>query len=374
MRAGAMGGAAVRRAARVAAMTAVAAAAATLAGCGTTNPDHDPSRSHHRPGGFVNAYGPAGGKPFSDFLRWQFERLRDGLPAPPSRAVAGYAGFPVVRPDLALLHENRRGPRTTVTWIGHATLFVQIGGRNLLFDPVFSERASPVSWAGPRRRVALPATLDELPRIDLVLISHSHYDHLDAATVARLQAQPGGPPQFVAPLGVDRWLRAAGVTRVQRFDWWDRHEIEGLEVHLTPAQHWSARTPWDRNTTLWGGWVVRTPGFSFWFSGDTGYSPDFADIARRFGGFDLAAIPVGSYEPRWFMKDQHVNPEEAVRIMLDAGAREAIGVHWGTFELTDEPLDEPMIELPRALDALGVPRDRFVLFRHGETRVYGEPR
>lgn len=350
------------------------AMAVGLTSCAATNPDYDPAKAHHRPDGFVNLHGPAGGKPLSEFLRWQAARIADGLPKPPSEAVSGYAGFPVVKPDLARLHANARGPQVTVTWIGHATVFVQIGGRNLLFDPVFSGRASPLAFAGPARRVALPVTLDELPRIDLVLISHNHYDHLDAATVARLQAQPGGPPQFVAPLGVDRWLRDAGITRVQRFDWWDRHEVEGLEVHFTPAQHWSSRTPWDRNTTLWGGWVVRTPGFSFWFSGDTGYSADFIEIGRRFGGFDLAAIPVGSYEPRWFMKDQHVNPEEAVRVMLDARAREAIGVHWGTFELTDEPLDAPLIELPRALDALGVPRERFVLFRHGETRVYPQSR
>jgi len=348
----------------------LALALGVLAGCAATNPDDDPRQAHHRPDGFVNRYGPAGGKPLAEFLRWQRERARDGLPKAPSAAVDGYAGFPVVRPDLALLHANRRGPQTTVTWIGHATLFVQIGGRNLLFDPVFSERASPVSFAGPARRVPLPVRLDELPPIDLVLISHNHYDHLDAPTIARLLAQPGGAPRFVAPLGVDRWLRRAGAGRVDRFDWWDRMHIDGLEVHLTPAQHWSTRTPWDRNATLWGGWVVRTPQFSFWFSGDTGYSPDFLDIGRRFGGFDLAAIPVGAYEPRLFMKDQHVNPREAVQVMLDVGAHEAIGVHWGTFELTDEPLDAPLVELPRALDALGVARDRFLLFRHGQTRVY----
>jgi len=347
--------------------------AGVLAACAAPNPYYDPARAHHRPDGFVNRYGPAGGKPLAEFLRWQRDRLRDGLPQAPSESVAGYAGFPVVRPDLALLHANRRGDRITVTWIGHATLFVQIGGRNLLFDPVFSERASPVSFAGPLRRVPLPVTLDELPPIDLVLISHNHYDHLDAATIARLLAQPGGAPRFVAPLGVDLWLRRAGAERVERFDWWDRLPIDGLDIHFTPAQHWSTRTPWDRNRTLWGGWVVQTPAFSFWFSGDTGYSPDFLDIGRQFGGFDLAAIPVGAYEPRWFMKDQHVNPREAVQVMLDVRAREALGVHWGTFEVTDEPLDAPLIELPRALDALGVARGRFVLYRHGETRVY-EPR
>jgi len=216
--------------------------------------------------------------------------------------------------------------------------------------------------------------LDELPPIDVVLVSHNHYDHLDRPTVKALLRQAGGQPLFVAPLGVDRWLRAEGALRVEGLDWWDERRIGGAELHLTPAHHWSSRTPFDRNDTLWGGFVVRTPEFSFWYSGDTGYSPDFHDIRKRFGGFDLAVIPVGSYEPRWFMREQHVNPREAVQVFLDSGAREAIGVHWGTFELTDEPLDEPLIELPKALDALGVSRDRFVLFRHGETRVYTRPK
>jgi N-acyl-phosphatidylethanolamine-hydrolysing phospholipase D len=337
------------------------------------NPHYDPSRAHHRPHGFVNLYGDPGGKPFGDVLRWQLARWTQGLPPPPSQAVDGYGGFEIVRPDLALLQANRRGPQVTVTWVGHATLFVQIGGLNLLLDPVFSDRTSPVSFAGPKRRVPLPVTLDELPPIDLVLISHSHYDHLDRRTVQALLRQPGGQPRFVVPLGLDLWLRNEGATRIEVLDWWDERRFGDLEVHLTPAHHWSSRSPFDRNRTLWGGFVMRTADYAFWYSGDTGYAPDFHDIRRRFGGFDLVAIPVGSYEPRWFMKAQHTNPLEAVQVFLDVGAREGIGVHWGTFELTDEPLDEPMLELPKALDALGVARDRFVLFRHGETRVYRRP-
>lgn len=346
------------------------AAAVWLAACGTNHPYYDASKPHHRPGGFVNVDGPTGGKPFSEFARWQYERTRDGLPRPPAGQVAGVAGFPVQRPDLALLEANRLGARVTATWIGHATLFMQLGGRNLLVDPVFSDRVSPVSFAGPKRRVPLPARLDELPPADVVLISHNHYDHLDEPTVRALQMQQGGPPLFVAPLGVDLWLRSVGATRVERLDWWDSLRVDDLEIVLTPAQHWSARSPWDRNATLWGGFAIRTPGFTFWYSGDTGYAPIFAEIGRRLGAIDLAAIPVGAYEPRWFMKDQHVNPDEAVRIFREVGARAAIGVHWGTFELTDEPLDAPIGALAAALDAQGIARDRFVLYRHGETRTY----
>ena len=343
---------------------------AMLAGCGSVNPYYDASRSHHRPDGFVNNYGPAGGKPFSELLSWYLERTRNGDPKPPSRHVDGYA-FPLVQPDLAFLAGNRE--QITATWIGHSTLLLQVAGLNILTDPQFSERAFPVQWAGPQRRAPLPMTPAQLPRIDLVLISHNHYDHLDYASVMALEAQRGGPPLFVVPLGVDLWMKGQGVTRIERFDWWDRKTLLGVELHFVPAQHWSARGIWDRNATLWGGWVVRAPGFDFYFAGDTGYSKDFADIGERFGGFDLAAIPVGAYLPRWFMKEQHVDPEEAVRIHRDVKARRSIGIHWGTFELTDEPLDEPIGELPVALRAHGVPEDEFVLFRHGETRVY-QPR
>ena len=338
-----------------------------LAGCGPVNPYFDASRSHHRPDGFANNYGPPGGKPLGDLLKWYFDRSSNGLPKAPSTHVDGY-DFPMVRPDLDFLRSNR--DQVSVTWVGHATLLVQLGGLNVLTDPHFSERAFMVQFAGPRRMGPLPVRLEELPRIDLVLISHNHYDHLDVETVRALEAQPGGAPLFAAPLGVDLWLREQGVTRVERFDWWDSKRLAGLQVHFVPSQHWSSRTPWDRNATLWGGWVLETGDFSFYFAGDTGYSKDFRDIGERFGGFDLAAIPVGAYLPRWFMKEQHVNPEEAVLIHRDVGARRSIGIHWGTFELTDEPLDEPIGELPLARKKHGVPDSDFVLFRHGETRVY----
>ena len=333
----------------------------------SSNPYFDAQRAHHRPDGFVNTDGTTVDKPVSDLLRWYYERARDGLPQPPSTHVQGYA-FPVLRPDLALLKANR--DQVTATWIGHATVLLQIAGLNVLTDPQFSDRAFPVQWAGPKRRVALPARLDELPRIDLVLVSHNHYDHLDEATVMALERQPGGGPLFVVPLGLERWMKARGVARVERFDWWESRQLLGVRIDMVPVQHWSARTLADRNETLWGGWVVSAPGFRFFFAGDTGYSKDFADIGARFDGFDLAAIPVGAYEPRWFMKTQHVDPAEAVAIHRDLRALRSIGIHWGTFELTDEPLDAPIGVLPAARRAAGVADEDFVLMKHGETKIY----
>ena len=348
-------------------LTALLLSACLSASCGHVNPYYQPDKPHHRPDGFTNTYGPPGGRPLSDLLTWFVQRTRDGLPKPPSQFVQGY-NFPVLEPDLAFLRANRT--RNTATWIGHATMLVQMNGLNILTDPIFSDRAFMVQWAGPQRKTPLPATLAELPHIDLVLVSHNHYDHLDADTIDALNRQPGGAPLFVVPLGVEVWMRDRGVQRVQAFDWWDSKPVAGVEVSCVPVNHWSARNPFDRNATLWGGWVIRAPGFSLFFAGDTGYSADFKDIGNRFGGFDLALIPVGAYEPRWFMKDQHVDPDEAVSIHRDIKSRQSIGIHWGTFELTDEPLDQPIGDLAQALVRAGEPVDRFVLFKHGETRIY----
>jgi L-ascorbate metabolism protein UlaG (beta-lactamase superfamily) len=333
--------------------------------CSAVNPYFEAGKPHHKPDGFTNTYGPAGGKPLKELLTWFSDRAREGLPKAPDTLFANYR-FPVQQPDLDLLKSNRSA--VTATWVGHATVFMQIGGLNILTDPHFSERTFMVQFAGPKRRAPLPVTLQDLPAIDLVLISHNHYDHLDRSTVQALLKQ-SPQPLFVAPLGIDLWLRNEGAQRVERFDWWDERSLLGATVTFVPAQHWSSRSPFDRNKTLWGGWVVRKDDFSFYFAGDSGYSKDFADIGKKFGGFDFSLIPVGAYEPRWFMKDQHVNPMEAVQAHRDVGSRLTMGIHWGTFELTDEPLDQPVADLADALKAQAVPPDRFVLFQHGETRI-----
>lgn len=218
-------------------------------------------------------------------------------------------------------------------------------------------------------------SLSELPHIDMVLISHNHYDHLDLDSVLALNAQSGGPPLFMVPLGVKPWMQAQGIKNVRELDWWQNENVAGIELSLVPVQHWSAHSITDRFETLWGGWIARTDKknskpFILFFSSDTGYSKDFADIHRRFGAVNLALIPIGAYEPRWFMQRQHVNPAEAVQIHQDLHAKQSLGIHWGTFELTDESLDEAPHALTQAVRAASLAPEAFVVLRHGGMLKY----
>jgi L-ascorbate metabolism protein UlaG (beta-lactamase superfamily) len=215
-------------------------------------------------------------------------------------------------------------------------------------------------------------SFEDLPHIDVVLISHSHYDHLDRVTLQRLAGQPGGPPRYLVGLNLLAWATDNGIANVTEHDWGDIVDLAGLKFHFVPVQHWSARTPWDRNRTLWGGWVIEHQGRRILFGGDFGYSRDLADLGEQFDGFDLAMIPVGSYEPRWFMKTMHVDTEEAVQAHLDLRARYSVGMHWGTFRLTDERLDEPPAKLAQSLARAGVSPSEFFLMQHGQTRLLNE--
>jgi L-ascorbate metabolism protein UlaG (beta-lactamase superfamily) len=280
---------------------------------------------------------------------------------------------------------------------------LQVGGVNILTDPIFSERASPVSFLGPKRKVPPALALRDLPHIDVVLISHNHFDHLDLASVRALYRQKDGPPRYFVPLGLKAWFQdnvleektgkeapgqfpageqsktpggdgpdGKGASRgeiVVEQDWWEFTDYLGLRIHQVPAQHFSKRSFFDNDEVLWGGFMVEHPDFRFYYSGDTGYSKDIADIAARFPTVDLAVLPIGSYEPRWFMKSMHINPEEAVRIHQDLRARQSVGIHWGTFELTDESMDEPPKALARALSRAGIPSEKFFLLKNGETRL-----
>ncbi|MGH8752047.1 MAG: MBL fold metallo-hydrolase [Burkholderiales bacterium] len=339
-------------------LTTLLIGCALLAGC-YSNPYYNPARHHHTPQGFSNNYTDELALR-GNFLKWRWQRLWQDVP--PSDTVPE-----TVKPDTAFLKNNRS--QNTLTWIGHSTLLLQLNGVNILTDPVFSQRASPFSFIGPKRRVPVPMTIAELPHIDIVVISHDHYDHLDADSVDVLNAQAGGPPRFFVPLGLKPWFAARGILAVEEMDWWEHQDYKGLTVHFTPAQHWSARRLFQRNRTLWGSWTIVAPRFRFFFAGDTGYSPDFQDIGKKLGPFDLAALPIGAYEPRWFMHAQHINPGEAVKISQDLHARHAVAIHWGTFPLSDEALDQPPRDLAQARANAGVEAERFFLIKHGETRT-----
>lgn len=317
-------------------------------------------KPHHAAAGFVNpqARETAG---LADFLKWRWQRLFRNIPGREAY------DFPRSGTDAGFLRQNRSV--TTATWIGHATLLIQMDGLNILTDPHFSQRASPLQWAGPRRVVAPGIRLEALPAIDFVVISHDHYDSLDTDSIRRLSRRSGGgQTTFVVPLKLKPWFGKLGIGRVVELDWWESCQQPGISLTAVPSRHWSKRTPFSRNTTLWAGWVIRSPAFNFYFCGDSGYDqPMFREIGDRFGPFDLAAIPIGAYEPRWFMQDMHLDPDEAVRVHLDVKAKKSIGVHWGTFILTDEPLDEPPRRLQEAREARHIPADAFVVLRHGET-------
>jgi L-ascorbate metabolism protein UlaG (beta-lactamase superfamily) len=301
---------------------------------------------------FFNPGQPVTDRALSEVLRWKLGERAALWP----KAVPIEQACPDPAPDAL-----------TITMIGHATLLIQTGGVNLLTDPVWSDRASPLSFAGPKRVTAPGVAFENLPPIHAVLLSHNHYDHLDLATLRRLHAAHA--PLMVMPLGNDAIVRrAVPDARIAVGDWHDRIELApGFATTLTRANHWSARGLGDRRMALWAGHWIDTPAGSIWFAGDTGYGDGavFRDIRTRHGVPDIALIPIGAYEPRWFMANQHVNPAEAVAILQDVGATRALGIHWGTFQLTDEPRDAPVEALAAALAAVQVPAEHFVAAEAG---------
>lgn len=342
----------------------------TIGGCASHNPYYDSDKAHHTPEGFRNNYpaNPVYQRPDIGFFEGWINRLAKWMA--PSDTYAPRRALETVTPDHDFIHANNAG-FPSLTWIGHATFLLQDGrGLTILTDPVFDERASPLPFAGPRRHQPPAIALDDLPHIDVIVISHSHYDHLSRASLNTVYGQKGGPPMIFAPLGVDRWIvrnvTDGDASHIVKLDWWDKATFKDVDIQLLPVQHWSARSLGDRNETLWGAFAIQWSGFSFFFSGDLGYSKDIADIAQRFDGFDLAAIGIGAYNPVWY-RNSHLTPEEALRVHKDLRIKRSVGMHWGTFPMGDERLDQAADDLEKARKQQGISDQEFLLMLHGAT-------
>jgi L-ascorbate metabolism protein UlaG (beta-lactamase superfamily) len=297
-------------------------------------------------------------KSLRQVLRWQFGRDRQRKTWP-KWAPSPHADAPPARVD---------GEQVRLSFIGHASWLIQTSGLNILVDPVWSVRASPLGWAGPKRRNDPGIDFDLLPAIDVVLVSHGHYDHLDIATLSRLAARCS--PRMITPLGNDVAMRrAVAKTGVETFDWHERVELsKRVTVTLVPTRHWTARGLFDRNKALWASFVLATPAGKIYIVCDSGYGDGghFRKVAQAHGPLRLAILPIGAYEPRWFMRDQHMDPSDAVKALADCGAEQALAHHHGTFQLTDESIDAPLTALHAALDEANIPRERFVALKPGQ--------
>lgn len=323
---------------------------------------------HHTARGYRNPWPDSQPRGLRDVIRWSIARRRQSLPPDPTPG-----SIPLAQPTF--------GPRAardelTATWVGHSTVLLQLGPINVLTDPIWSERASPLSFAGPKRFVDAAVDFTSLPPIDVVVISHNHYDHLDRRTVRAL-AKRMPDVTWVTPLGLSTLLRRWGVRRTRELDWWQSARIETasavLEIQSAPAQHFSARGLGDRGRTLWCSWVLSASGQRAFFAGDTAYHPEFGAIGARYGPFGLLMLPVGAYEPRWFMRTVHMNPPEAMRAYAELTGRRAgeavfLPIHWGTFRLTDEAMQEPPEWTARLWREAGYDVAKLWLLRHGETR------
>ena len=299
---------------------------------------------------FKNTDEEASGKSFRDFLKWSFTNKKPEL----------------VAIDSSDEWKELDSESTDyMVWIGHATYLINKDNLTILTDPVFSKRASPVRFAGPKRLIPPAIPIDKLPKIDVITVSHNHYDHLDLRSLKKIyKANPNAI--FLVPKGDKRRLERRGIENVIEFLWWEEIEIKGSKFTFTPVQHWSARGIADRNKSLWGGWFMNLKTETIYHAGDTGYSKDFIETKKRLGSPSISLIPVGAYAPRWFMKTNHVNPPEAIQIAIDLKSERNFGMHWGTFQLTDEEILEPPKLLKESLRDQGLPDNFFNILRPGQ--------
>ncbi len=273
--------------------------------------------------------------------------------------------------------ERVQGDRIAVTFINHATVLIQVDGVNILTDPIYSLRASPVQWAGPKRVRRPGVRLEDLPPIDVILISHNHYDHLDLDTLQKLQdlqlkepdSSGSSGPMILAGLGNAQLFQQHGLQHFQDLDWGQRVSLHDVEFIFSEGQHRSGRGLTDQMKTLWGGFVIRTCHGNIYFAGDTGYGPQFREAREQYGPFALSLLPIGAYEPRWFMKPLHMNPRDAVQAHIDLGSQQSVGIHWGTFQLTYESVAQPVHDLEQAVQEMQIPHDQFWTLEFGETRT-----
>jgi len=317
------------------------------------------AQSHHTSSGFRNPYPGFENRGISDVFKWAvIDRVAGKKPFHPDRY-----DFPSVPNDGKWLRGNKT--EFSLTWVGHSTLLIQIDGLNILTDPIWSDRASPVSFAGPKRYMPPGLAFGKLPKIDVVLISHDHYDHLDKETIKKL----GNKPLYLVPFGIGELLESWGITHYAELDWWDSNHLNQVEFVCLPAQHFSGRTPFDRDQRLWASWLINGKTIKIYFGGDSGYFPGYKEIGKKYGPIDFAALPIGAFRPRWFMSPVHMGPKEALQAMTDLGAKIFIPIHWGTFDLADEPLDEPPQLLRKLISQKKLDPKRFWIFKHGETKV-----
>ena len=291
-------------------------------------------------------------------FKWYFARMRDERISKPYVPQYGQSDLEKIK--------NPDSSRIQITWVGHSTFLIQVAGFNILTDPMWSNRASPVSWGGPRRHARPGLTLANLPAVDVVLISHTHYDHLDRPTIKKL----GASARYVLPINLAPWFAQLGIGNVIELPWWSATDEGGVRITAVPAKHWSKRNLWGKEDAGWGGYIIETSDKRIYFAGDTGYDSEyFKEIGKRFPGITLALIPIGAYYPQGVFGRYHIDPSEAVKVHKEVGAKKSIGMHWGTFKLTQEPLDEPPILLATEAANANLSNDEFSAMKIGETRV-----